>query len=135
MPMSICTQRVLVPALVFSLAAPALADTDYNGDGRADLAFYRPDGKWSSTPVLLATPEGGWAAFNVGTPAWANQPGVVAVPGDYNGDGRTDLAFYRPDGGWGSTPVLLSDGKGGWTAFNKATPSWANQRGVIAVGG
>ena len=134
------TSRVVTPAVMFTLtmssfAIPAFADTDYNGDGRADLALYRADGKWTSVPVLAASGDGGWTAFNATAPSWANEPGVIAVPGDYNRDGKTDLAFYRPDGRWSATPVLLSDGKGGWTAVEKATPSWANQAGVIAVAG
>ncbi|HTE50162.1 MAG TPA: VCBS repeat-containing protein [Kofleriaceae bacterium] len=106
---------------------------DYNHDGRADLAFYRPDGVWNSVPVLLRTAAGGWTAHNFTAPSWANQPSVVGVAGDYNADGRSDIAFYRPDGTWGSAPMLLSNGNGSWTAHNFTAPIWVNQPGSVAV--
>ncbi len=107
---------------------------DYNGDHRTDIAFNRPDGLWNSVPVLLSNGGGSFTSYNVSTPSWANQPGVVAVPGDFNADGRADLAFYRP-GSWNSTPVLLSNGVGGWTPYNYATPTWANESGIIGIPG
>src|SRR6266498_4130193 len=58
--------------------------TDYNGDGRSDIAFHRPGSTWGSVPVLFGTGNGSWASANSAVPGWANQPGVVALPGDYN---------------------------------------------------
>jgi hypothetical protein len=60
---------------------------------------------------------------------------VVAIPGDFNGDGRSDLAFHRPGGGWGSLPVLLSNGNGSFGTRNQSVPSWANAAGAIAIAG
>jgi hypothetical protein len=47
-------------------------------------------------PVLLSNGNGAWDARNNAAPGWANEAGVVATAGDFNGDGRTDLAFHRP---------------------------------------
>jgi hypothetical protein len=58
---------------------------DYNGDGRVDLAVWRP-----STGV--------WWVHGVVTAQWG-KPGDVPVLGDYNGDGRLDLAVWRPSTG------------------------------------
>jgi|GEM_PF-321425 len=58
---------------------------DYNGDGRSDLAVWRP-----STGV--------WWVHGVVTAQWG-RPGDVPVPADYNGDGRADLAVWRPSTG------------------------------------
>jgi hypothetical protein len=108
---------------------------DYNGDGLTDIAFYRADGVWNTVPVLFSNGDGSWNATNFPVPGWANQAGVIAVPGDYNGDHNTDIAFYKPGGGWNTVPVLFGTGNGSWWAANLAAPDWANQPGVIAVPG
>ena len=56
---------------------------------------------------------------------------------DFNGDGRSDVAFHKPIPGstWNTLPVLLSDGDGTWTAHNTAAPTWAHQAGAIAISG
>jgi hypothetical protein len=108
---------------------------DYNGDGLTDIAFYRPDGVWNSVPVLFANGDGTWRPENFAVPVWANQPGVYAVPGDYDGDGKTDIAFYKPGGEWGSVQVLFSNGDGSWRPKSFNAPLWANQANVMAVPG
>ena len=74
---------------------------DYNGDGRSDLAVWRP-----STGV--------WWVHGVLTAQWG-LPGDVPVPADYNGDGRTDLAVWRPSTGvwWVRGIQTLAWGKPG----------------------
>ena len=108
---------------------------DFNNDGRTDIAFHRPGGPWGTVPVLLSKGNGEWASHNRPAPGWANQPGVVAIPGDFNNDGRTDIAFHRPGGPWGTVPMLLSKGNGEWASHNRPAPGWANQPGVVAISG
>ena len=65
------------------LAAPASGD--YDGDGRSEIAVFRPA-------------EGLWAVRGLGR-AYFGEAGDVPVPGDYDGDGMTDLAVFRPAAG------------------------------------
>jgi subtilisin-like proprotein convertase family protein len=59
--------------------------TDFTGDGAADIAVYRPS-------------TGQWFVYNQGVQQWG-EPGDIPAAGDYNGDGTTDRAVYRPSNG------------------------------------
>ena len=81
---------------------------DYDGDGRADLAVWRPghpadpleQGVW----YIIRSSDGAAVAQQWGSSALADVP----VPGDYDGDGRADLAVWRPRSG--TWFILLSAG-------------------------
>ncbi|MGM1064164.1 FG-GAP-like repeat-containing protein [Saccharothrix sp. Mg75] len=76
---------------------------DFNGDGRADVgAFYNYADGATSLHVMYATATG-FAPFaekwNGGAGNWPAQSARI-VAGDYDGDGRGDVAaFYNLDGG------------------------------------
>jgi uncharacterized delta-60 repeat protein len=72
---------------------------DYDGDGYTDLATFRPsNGLWSIHYSSFRPPL---------IPAQANetvlpfgQAGDKPVPADYDGDGKADLAVFRPSNGY-----------------------------------
>jgi hypothetical protein len=68
-------------------AQPRVTVGDYDGDGRADLAVFRPS---TAESFVFGSTDGFPGAVPFGA------PGDVPVPGDYDADGRTDLAVFRP---------------------------------------
>ncbi|WP_375765745.1 FG-GAP-like repeat-containing protein [Archangium gephyra] len=90
---------------------------DYDGDGRDDIAlFYKYASNWGRVHVLLSTGSSFQYQGDLGW--WDSGGGYSAdaftgrmVSGDYDGDGRDDIAlFYKYDPNWGRVHVLLSTG-------------------------
>jgi hypothetical protein len=60
---------------------------DYTGDGKADIAFWRPaTGEWN----VLRSNDFSFYAFPFGIST------DVPVQGDYDGDGKFDAGVFRP---------------------------------------
>ncbi|HSY40673.1 MAG TPA: VCBS repeat-containing protein, partial [Polyangia bacterium] len=116
---------------------------DFNGDGRSEVALVGGPG-WQSIPVALKTTSGsyqvvnGWSSDLVNFGAWAANQGVTAVAGDFDGDGRTDIAIIGGATTWASVPVAFSNGDGTFRVANQplATfPGYASQPGAKPVTG
>jgi len=119
---------------------------DFDGDGRDDLAVFRPDSDLnpgSAQFFILRSTEG---AFS--TP-FGNANEDVPIPVDFDGDGRADIAVYRTEtaqwvlrnesggtitqsfGAPGDIPVPADfdgDGRADLTTFRASTGQWTIQQ-------
>ncbi|WP_412079499.1 FG-GAP-like repeat-containing protein (plasmid) [Streptomyces xanthophaeus] len=98
---------------------------DFNGDRKADLATVWNNGGSNTITVSLSTGSGfrrsHWAT-NAG--GWMDTTKWAA--GDFNGDGKSDIAASWNNGGNLSTAVYLSDGSRfpGWSQWSDRDGGW-----------
>jgi hypothetical protein len=78
-------------AVLLQIPPPIVAPTDFDADGKSDVAVWRPaDAVWwvrrSGTPGSYTSRQ--WGA-----------PADIPVAADYDGDGTADIAVWRPSNG------------------------------------
>lgn len=112
---------------------------DFNGDGRTDIALTGGAG-WTSVPVAFSKGDGSFNVSNSNVtdfPTWAQAGGAKPVAGDFDGDGRTDIALVGGPG-WYTLPIAFSNGNGSFRVTNTAIAdfsSWAEVSGAMPVAG
>ena len=98
---------------------------DFNGDGKLDLAVSNYGS--NNVTILLGNGLGGFTAAPVSPIAVGSVPDGL-VTGDFNGDGKPDLAVANENDN--NVTVLLGDGSGGFTA----APGSPFPAGLVPIG-
>jgi hypothetical protein len=100
---------------------------DFDNDGNPDIALTGAGGRGISIPIAFGGGAGGFTAVAADTHVFAgyslSNPNI-AVAGDYNHDGETDIALTA-FGGWNTVPVALSNGDGNFTTKIGGWPAGA----------
>jgi hypothetical protein len=104
---------------------------DFDGDGRSDIALSGAPG-WKDVPVAFSNGDGTFTVADPNLPnfpTWAAEANVRIVSGDYDGDGRSDLALL---GGarWNDVPIAYSTGRGTFRQtdlVNSDLATWARR--------
>jgi hypothetical protein len=85
----------------FGLTSDYPINGDFDGDGRADLAVYRPPANANSPARWIYTKSSDGSGGSTTYEVLFGAPNDVPIPADFDGDGKTDFAIFRPStAGW-----------------------------------
>jgi len=81
----------------FGLEGDIPVPGDYDGDDKIDMAVWRPDDDGEGNGCFYVTyAANGYDGYDA--IPWG-ESGDIPVPGDYDGDGKLDVAVWRPSTG------------------------------------
>ena len=93
--------------VVFQLSFSSASGDDFDGDGKGDITIYRPG---TTTWWTLKSSTGYSVSTATANTVAGTNSSDIPVPGDYDGDGKTDLTVFRPSTGqW----IVLQSSTGG----------------------
>ena len=114
---------------------------DFNGNGLTDIALINQRAGWTTLPIAFSNGNGSFNITNIAIgdfAQWATQPGVRVLAGDFNSNGRTDIALVNQGSGWATLPVAFSSGNGQFEITNQSIGEygkWAALNNVQLVPG
>ncbi|HET6932535.1 MAG TPA: VCBS repeat-containing protein [Candidatus Acidoferrum sp.] len=115
-----------------NMPTSGLTSADFNGDGNMDLAA---SGQLSGLPVVVLLGYGDGAFTPVPSSPFGISSSVTSIlAGDFNGDGKLDLALATASvpGGSGVVTILLGNGDGTFTqAPGSPSPIGSGQNALV----
>jgi hypothetical protein len=110
-----CNPVTFAPAANFGTGTQpvSVAVGDFNGDGKQDLAATDASGGFGAGDVAVVLGNGA-GGFSSSTPFIVGTTPLSVVVGDFNGDGKQDLAVAN--GNSANVSVLLGNGAGSFSA-------------------
>ena len=104
---------------------------DVDGDGVSDLVWTKAGS--SGAYVALADGAGSFAAAQASTPGTGSFSGYDALMGDVDGDGASDLVWWKQNGSGLHVYAALSEGDGTFAAAQASTPDTGSFSGYEAM--
>src|SRR6266571_3703047 len=100
---------------------------DFNGDGKTDFIKQNGTSLQGLATLYLSNGDGTFTARDMGSPGIWNRDYTNLIPGDFNGDGKTDFIKQNGTSWQGLATLYLSNGDGTFTARDMGSPGIWNR--------